>query len=1037
MPIIILMQKIYTILFVFATIISVHAQGKQVTGVVTDAGGTLPGVSVLIQGSDEGTMTDLDGKYSINVNEGQVLVFSFIGYQSQNITYKGQNLINVSLKDEASQLGEVLITVPYGTANKKTYTGSVGLIQAKSIEKSQVSNVSKVLEGSVAGVQSFSASGQPGSEATIRIRGIGSVNASSKPLYVVDGVPYEGELSAIAASDIESMTVLKDATAATLYGSRAANGVIMITTKQGTKESAPQIEITAKHGISSRSRSDYKQLSTNQYMELQWEAIRNGRMDNAKMNAVEAADYASKNLIGSIGINPYGLNNPMPVGVDGKLVQGLNPLWNDNWEDALSQNARYTDVNLRVSGGGANSRYFFSGGFLNDQGYVLESGFKRYNLRSNIVVDAKKWLELGLNVSASSSEQNYPKQDDSAISNVIGFARGLPSFYPIYQRDLTTGAYLLDGETGDRMYDFGPYRKSSYARYNLVATLPEDLSSIKKDVATVRTYAQVKFLDNLKLKTSINVDYNNTNNHNVVNPIFGPAAESGGSISRRNTRTVSLTFNNVLNYNVDLDDKNNISAMVGQEYYQYDSNNFGGARQQIIMNGYIEPDAASKLLDFYGNADKYKMLSFFGNAQYSYDRKYYLSASYRADASSRFKSSNRWGGFWSFGASWKVIDEDFMSAYKDKWLSNLLVRASYGAQGNDNVGYYAYQALFNIYNNLGESGLYAARLATPELSWESNLNLNIGLDFGFFNDRLTGTVEYFERSSKELLFNRQLPPSIGFTSVQENIGAMKNYGWELTLDGYPIVTEDWKVHLGMNLTTYKNKITSLPSKEMWSGNKKWVEGGSLYDFYLAEWAGVNPTNGNAQWYLQNEDGTKTVTEDYSQITKKDRIHQGNSLPDFTGGFLTEVSYKNWQLSANFAYTIGGKIYNGDKTSLYRQAGNGNTWSADMMDRWTPENPNTDVARLSTNPRSSWTNSSDRFLVDRSFLKLKNLTLSYNLPKEWMRKINIGSASVFFQAENLFTWTKEQGLDPEQTFDGSTYYRYPAMKTISLGLNIKL
>lgn len=1031
------MQKIYTILFVFVGFLNLQAQEKLVTGNVTDANGTLPGVSVLIQGSDEGTMTDLDGKYSIKVNEGQVLVFSFIGYKPQNIIYKGQSLINVALKDESNELGEVLITVPYGTANKKTYTGSVGLIQAKSIEKAQVSNVSKVLEGSVAGVQSFSASGQPGSEATIRIRGVGSINASSKPLYVVDGVPYEGELSAISASDIESMTVLKDATAATLYGSRAANGVIMITTKQGTKETAPQIEITAKHGISSRARSDYKQLNTNRYMELQWEAIRNGQMDNAKMNATQAAAYATKNLIGTVGINPYGLNNPNPVGVDGKLLAGLTPLWNDDWEDALSQNARYTDVNLRVSGGGANSRYFFSGGFLNDQGYVLESGFKRYNLRSNIVVDAKSWLELGLNVAASSSTQNYPKQDDSAINNVIGFARGLPSFYPIYERDLTTGSYLTDPNTGERIYDYGMYRTSSYSKYNLVATLPKDLSEIKKDVITVRTHAQFKFLDNLKFKTSLNVDYNNTNNHNVANPQFGPSAEYGGSVDRRNTRTVSMTFNNVLNYNLDIDDKNAISAMAGQEFYQYDSNYFGGTRQQIIMAGFEEPDAASRLIDFYGRADEYKMLSFFGNAQYSYDKKYYLSASYRRDGSSRFAPGSRWGDFWSFGASWRIIDEQFMSKYRDTWLSNLLFKASYGAQGNDNVGYYAYQALFDIYNNLGESGLVASRLETPELSWETNLNLNIGLDFGFFNDRLTGTVEYFERRSQDLLFSKALAPSLGFSSIQENIGAMKNYGWELTLDGYPISTEDWKLHLGMNLTSYKNKITSLPSKEMWSGNKKWVEGGSLYDFYLAEWAGVNPTNGNAQWYLQNADGTRTVTEDYSQIKAKDKVYQGSSLPDVTGGFLTEVSYKNWQVSANFVYTIGGSIYNGDKTSLYRQAGNGNTWSADMMDRWTPENPNSDIARLSTSPKSSWTNSSDRFLIDRSFLKLKNLTVSYNLPKEWLRKINIGSASLFFQAENLFTWTKEQGLDPEQTFDGSTYYRYPAMKTISLGLNVKL
>ncbi|MGL4582082.1 MAG: SusC/RagA family TonB-linked outer membrane protein [Flavobacterium sp.] len=1032
------MQKIYTILFVFVGVLNLHAQEKLVTGSVTDASGTLPGVSVLIQGSDEGTMTDLDGKYSIKVNDGQVLVFSFIGYKPQNIIYKGQSLINVALKEESNELGEVLITVPYGTANKKTYTGSVGLIQAKNIEKSQVSNISKVLEGTIAGVQSFSSSGQPGSEATIRIRGIGSINANSKPLYVVDGVPFEGELSSISATDIESMTVLKDATAATLYGSRAANGVIMITTKQGTRETAPQIEISAKHGISSRARNDYKVLGTNQYMELQWEALRNGQMEGGNMNAQAAGEYASRNLIGAIGINPYGLENPMPVGFDGKLLPGLQPLWKDNWDDALTQNARYTDVNLRVSGGAKNVRYFFSGGLLNDQGYVVESGFKRYNFRSNIVVDAKDWLEIGLNVAGSSSVQNFPKQDDSEQSNVILFARVMPEFYPIYQRDLSTGAYLKDPTTGGNMFDYGNYRASSYAKYNLVATMPHDLSEIKKDVASVRTYGQITFLDNLKFKTSLSVDYNSTNNHNVTNPLLGPSSEYGGNVERKNTRTVSMTFNNVLNYNLDIDDKNSISAMAGQEFYSYNSNNFGGLSEQLIMDGYFEPDAASRIVDFFGKADEYKMLSFFGNAQYSYDKRYYLSASFRRDGSSRFSPDNRWGNFWSFGASWRIIDEEFMSKYRDTWLSNLLFRASYGAQGNDNVGYYAYQALYAITSNLNEPGLVTSRLSTPELSWETNLNLNIGLDFGFFNDRLTGTVEYFERQSKDLLFSKDLAPSLGFTSIQENVGAMKNYGWEFTLDGYPVMTDDWKLHLGMNLTTYKNKITSLPTNNMWSGNKKWVEGGSLYDFYLPEWAGVNPTNGNAQWYIQNADGTKTVTDDYSKVNNEaSKIKMGNSLPDVTGGFLTELTYKDWTMSANFAYNIGGKLYNGDKMSLYKQSGGGTNWSADMLDRWTPENPNTDVAKVSTNPKSQWNQSSDRFLVDRSYLKLKNLTVSYNVPQEWLRRVKLSSVSVYFQAENLFTWTKEQGLDPEQTFEGTTYFRYPAMKTLSVGLNVKL
>ena len=1031
------MQKILQIVFVLMGVYQLQAQEFTLKGAVSDIGGSLPGVSVTVVETGKGVATDFDGNYAIKVEPNQTIAFSFIGYTTQKVKISNQTELNIYLEAHAENLEEVIIQVPYGTANKKTYTGSVGLVSAKTIGQTQVSNVSRVLEGSVAGVQSFAASGQPGSEAEIRIRGIGSINADSKPLYVVDGVPYEGGLSAIAPADIESISVLKDATAATLYGSRAANGVIMITTKRGVRNQEPQIEISAKYGTSSRARSDYKTLGTNQYMELYWEAMRNGRMDTTGEDWATASQYATDNLVNNLGINPYGLNNPQPVGTDGKLRPGLQPLWNDNWTDALSQSANYTDVNVRVSGGGAKSRYFVSGGFLNNQGYIKESGFKRFNFRSNIVIDAKDWLELGLNASASHSIQDYPKQDDSAIGNVIGFGRNMPSFYPIYERDLTTGAYLLDPETGKRIYDFGTYRASSYARHNLVATLPLDKAENKFDIATVRTYAQIKFLDNLKFKTSLNIDYNSEYKHNVTNPEIGPSSATGGGVSMRNTRTVSMTYNNVLNYDLDLDDKNSLAFMVGQEYYQFKSNYFGGAREQIAMLGYDQPDAASRLVDFYGKADEYKMLSFFGNAQYSYDKKYYLSASYRADGSSRFAKAKRWGGFWSVGASWRIIDEDFMQSYRDTWLNELVFRASYGAQGNDKVGYYAYQELYDIYNNLGNPGLVASRLETPELSWESNMNMNIGFDFAVLDNRLSGTVEYFERSSKDLLFSKSIAPSLGFTSILENVGKMKNYGLELSLEGYPIRTADWKWKLGMNITTYKNKIVSLPSDEMFSGTKRWAKGGSLYDFYLQEWAGPDPQTGKPRWYGTDDQGNRYITDNYSSLKDTDKVKSGNSLPKFSGGFNTDLSYKNWQIVANFSYNIGGKIYNGDKAGLMSNDPGGGTWSVDMLDRWTPENPYANVGRLTTADSGRWTYSSDRFLVDRSFLKLKTLSLAYNFPQEWLDKVNIGQASLYLQAENLFTWTKQQGLDPEQNFDGTTYYRYPAMKTISVGLNLKL
>lgn len=1015
--------------------ITAYAQEITVKGKVTAQGEVMPGVSLVIKGGTRGTITSLDGTFQLSAKGDETLVFSFIGYETVTVPINKRTVIHVEMKESTQMVEEVVITVPYGTAKKSTFTGSASFVNSGTLEKSQVSNVSKALEGTVPGLQSFSSSGQPGSNATILIRGVGSVNASNAPLYVLDGVPYDGNLSSIASSDIASITVLKDAASAALYGSRAANGVIMITTKQGAKEMTTNIELSAKYGFSSRARDDYYQVNTNQYYELYWEALRNFRMDNG-YSAEESAKYASSNLIGNLGINPYGTAIPEPVGLNGKLVAGATPLWDDSWDEALSQNAHYTDLNLRVSGGGKNNSYFISTGYMNDQGAYLSSGFKRYTLRSNLTTDIKKWLQVGLNVSGTHSIQDYPKQDDSAISNIVMFARSVPSFYPVYKRDLGTGQYLMD-EYNNRIFDYGEYRATSYAKYNLAASMPHDKNQIKRDAASVRGYLQLTPIKGLSYKMSLNIDYNSRFDHFYENPTYGPSSLTGGSVSKSNSRTIGMTFNNVINYRHTFNKKHDFRLMAGHEYYEFNSSNFGGSRSKVIMDGFYEPDAASSLNSFYGNSDQYKLLSFFGSAEYSYKQKYFVSTSVRSDGSSRFHPDNRWGTFWSVGGSWKIMQEDFLEEAAHSWLSNLGLRVSYGAQGNDNIGYYAYQALYSIRNNLGESGLHATRLATPNLSWETNLNLNIGLDFGFWNNRLSGTIEFFERRSKDLLFSKSLVSSSGFSSIDENIGAIKNYGWEFQLNGYPINTEDWKWKLSINATTYRNKIISLPSPEMWNSNKKWVVGGSLYDFHLIEWAGVNPENGNPQWYRYNDIGEKVITDDYSSTTDKDRVKSGNSLPDLTGGLQSELSFKNFSFSFLFSYSLGGQIYNGDKTMLMSLGSAGRTWSEDMLNRWTPDNRYTDIPRLTINPKSSWTNSSSRFLVDRSYLRLKNITLSYTLPKPLLRGLTLRDLTLFAQAENLLTFTKQQGLDPEQTYSGSTYFRYPVMKTVSFGINVKL
>ena len=369
------------------------------------------------------------------------------------------------------------------------------------------------------------------------------------------------------------------------------------------------------------------------------------------------------------------------------------------------------------------------------------------------------------------------------------------------------------------------------------------------------------------------------------------------------------------------------------------------------------------------------------------------------------------------------------------WLVNLGLRVSYGGQGNDNVGS-NYQALFAISNNLGNSGLRASTLSSENVHWETNLNLNLGLDFALFSNRLQGSVEYFVRRSKDLLFSLDLVPSSGFSSTSQNIGALKNYGWEFTLSGYPISTKDWKWRIGANLTTYKNKITSLPEEEMWSGNRKWVRGGSLYDLYVVEWAGVNPENGNGQWWYTNADGERVKTESYSQAnTNENKVYVGKSLPTLSGGVNTELTWKDFSLSALLSFSLGGHIINNDYSHIMQQGGHWYAWSVDILNRWTPENTETDVAKLTYSPQKVYSSVDSHFLQSSSYARLKTLTLTYNLPKKLLRHAGISKASVFLQGENLLTFCGQQGLDPEQSYDGSSNFRYPAMKTLSIGVNV--
>ena len=1013
------------------------AQSTTITGTVTsgDDGEPLIGATVQVKGTTRITTTNAMGQYQIAADMSEVLLFQFTGATSQEITIS-RSVIDVTLSFEAAELDEVMV-VAYGTAKKGSFTGSASLIKKDAIEKSQVSSVSKALQGTVAGVQSVAASGQPGTDATIQIRGVGSINAASTPLYVLDGVPYSGDVNSINPADIESISVLKDAASSALYGSRGANGVIIITTKQGRKEQSPRIDAKVTYGVSDRAVSDYKQVSTNQYFEMYWELLRNNQMNINGLTPDAAASYATNNLISQLSINPYGPNYAQPVGTDGKLKAGARALWNDDWIDAYSQDASRFEALVSISGGSKTSNYFASVGYLNDKGVVLGSGFKRYTGRLNLNSDIKSWLKFSGNIALTHSLQDEPKGEDTNSANPTSSGRLIPGFYPVYERDWNTGAYKLD-DNNNKVYDFGAYRPSAASpKSNLAGSIPHDKNERKRDVATIRTGLEARLLEGLTFKTSFNADYTNQNNHNYTNPTYGSGADYGGSVSKSNSRKTAVTVNNILNYNTRFNDVHGLKLLAGHEYYEYHYAYTYGSRQNFVANDLYEPDAASQLNNFTGFSDVYKLLSFFGNAEYEYNNKYFASASVRTDGSSRFHPDNRWGVFWSVGASWRVINEDFMKPLT--WVSNLTLRASYGAQGNDDLRdannnpiWYAYQALFAISNNLNEPGITTARLDTKDLKWESNMNFNVGLDVGVFNNRLSGTFEFFHRKSKDLLFNIPFAYSLGYASKYANIGGIQNVGIDISLNGTPIKNNDWTWEIFVNATHYKNKITSLPQDAIDSGNKRLVVGGSAYDFFLAEWAGVNPDTGMPMWY-KTENGERVITNNYNDAAATDsKIFAGTSLPDLYGGFGSNLSYKNFDFSFLFAYSIGGKIYNGDQLMMMGTSA-GRSWTKEMASRWTPENKYTDVPILQNS--TNWTSASTRFLVDADYMRLKNVTLGYSLPNKWLSKVGISNCRVFIQGENLWTIFGTDGMDPEQTVGGATYYRYPAMKTFSGGINL--
>ena len=1033
-------------LIAFFLSLSAFSQQVEIKGKILEENtkSAIIGATIQVKAQHLVVTSDVNGNFRLNVKKLPVTInVSSVGFKNQEIeVYEAEESLSVILAEKRNVFDEVVV-VGYTTAKKSNYTGSVAVVGAKELDKLQITSIGKALQGTVPGLQSISQAGQPGSEAALYIRGIGSVNASTSPLYVVDGVAGANP-NQISSKDIESISILKDATASALYGSRGANGVVVITTKTGKLNSKPKVSFSANYGYTGRAVKDYKYLTQQEYYELQWEAIRNTQLDQGK-SITDAALYATNYLVdGALKVNVFGPQYPKPVGTDGKLVASATPLWDDNWGKSISQAGVRQQYDLSIRGGSTNTKYYLSSGYLSEEGWIRNSGYERFSFLSNIQSKVNNWFEAGANVSLSSSTQKSPSQEDSSTGNYANFQRLISDIYPIYERN-PDGTYVLD-ENGNKKYDYGTWRPTTAnSGQNILGSAEHEISGTTTDAALLKTNFNITFLKGLLVKTTASVDYRANTSHSYSHSYYstGVISDGAGSASRSSSRNLSYTVNSFLDYTLKLQDKHTFNLLAGPEVYVTNTSSLSGSRTGFQILGKTEPSAGTTSGVFNGTSDDYRLSSFLSKLDYNYLNRYNFSASYRRDGSSRFSKAQRWGDFWSVGASWNVKQESFLKNIND--IDNLNLRLSYGAQGNDNVGNYAYGGFYSIYNSLDKLGLLPSDLPTPNLKWETNLNFNLGVDVSLFDNRLTAQLDFYNRQSKDLLFNKPLAPSTGYSGINDNIGSLSNIGVDGQITGTPIRNKNFKWDITLNLGHYINKITKLPQKEIFTGSigqygntKKMVEGGSVYDFYIKEWAGVNPANGKATWYKDVIDATGKVTgriptENQTEATL---YFEGSSLPDIFGGLTNSVSYKGFELSFLFSYSLGGKIFDGDQPMIM-QLGNayGRNWSAEAINRWTPENTNTDYPRL-TSVSDAWnTIPSTRFLYSASYARLKNISVSYSLPSKWLKALNLETVKFHVTGENLVTLYGHEGLDPEQTVSGSTYYRYPAQKVCSFGVDV--
>lgn len=1053
--------------------LGLEARNINVTGKVTDSstGEPIPFASIQVKGTMTGGSTDAEGLYSITVPSDAVLVFSSIGYLTCEASVADRAVVNASLSPDAQQLEETVV-VAFGTSTKEAFTGSATVVKSSDIAKMQGSEPTRALEGLVAGVQMTTSTGSLGAQPSIIIRGIGTMSASSAPLYVVDGVPYGGDLNNINPSDIESMTVLKDAASNSLYGARGANGVIMITTKK-SKQSSAVINVDAKWGINTRALQNYDVITDpGEYYEAYYSAVSgyykeknpgtNDLLTNVRVNELlrEQLQYmvydlpSGEQLIQRDGkLNPNAtLGNVITSAVDGKDYL----LMPDNWLDESYRNSFRQEYNVSISGNVGAMSMFASFGYLNNNGIIHGSDMERYTARFRMDYQAREWLKVGANLSYSNFDWNNGNSDEgdaSSSSNVFGVSAMMAPIYPLYVRD-ASGKILYD-QRGMKRYDYGDtfstqngmgFTRPNFTQANPVSDMQLNKNNYEGNAFNVVGYAEASFLKDFKFTFNAGVNLDETRTTTLYNQYYGQFASSGGVVEKGHSRLLDLNLQQLLSWDKSFGE-HKVNVLVGHEWQKNTSNGVGGSKSQLSSGDKDELNSA--VIDnktSYSSESFYNVEGFFLRAQYDFSERIFASASYRVDASSNFSPKYRWGHFWSLGAGWLIDREAWFNA---PWVDMLKLKASVGSQGNDGIGSNRYRKTWAIRNYQGQVGVSPESLGNESITWETNTNLNVGTDFELFRGRLSGSIEYFYRLTSDMLYFFSYPVSTGYSGIYDNVGDMSNTGIEVALSGNIMRRKNFSWDAYLNFTHYQNRIVSIPEKNRTenidghpgfiSGNSYVGEGLPINTFYMKKYAGVEKETGLSQWYIDKTTISgrteRGVTTNYNEASY---YLCDNPIPDLYGGFGTSVSFFGVDISVAFTYQIGGMAYDSGYASFMASpiaTSLGKNFHKDIFDSWSSDNTGSTLPRFMYGDVYTAA-ASDRFLTNASYLNFQNAQIGYTIPRNITQKLRMSALRIYLTCDNIWYVSCRKGFDPRFSMSGNTNFAVNSpVRTISGGLSL--